>query len=139
MILVKAGEVDLYLEGGTSLALPRNLGMIHDESGEQLDRCSLFFGPFDDEGAFDEELPQVAAYYFGSDYVARRAGFDVPDSGWEMWGVSRGSSTSGRVNLRMIGRTTSSAPSSSSPPARGGASISPTIAKSTGGGSFIRE
>ena len=90
MILVKAGEVDLYLEGGTSLALPRNLGMIHDESGEQLDRCSLFFGPFDDEGAFDEELPQVAAYYFGSDYVARRAGFDVPDSGWESVGRVKG-------------------------------------------------
>ena len=90
MILVKAGEVDLYLEGGTSLALPRNLGMIHDESGEQLDPCSLFFGPFDDVGAFEGELPEVAADYFGSDYDARRAGFDVPLSGWDPVGRVKG-------------------------------------------------
>ena len=83
MILVKAGAVDLYLDGGGAIALPPDLAMIHDESGAQLDRCSLFFGPFEDGGAFEGQLPKHAADYFGSEYDARIARIDVPGSGWD--------------------------------------------------------
>lgn len=89
MILVKAGDVVLYFEDGDTLVLPPSYGMIHDESGEELDRCSLFLGPFEDAGVFTEDLPPVAVDYFGSDYKARIATFDVPDGTWDSVGQVR--------------------------------------------------
>jgi hypothetical protein len=86
VIFVKATDIVLYLEDGDTIVIPSSYGLIHDESGEQLERCSLFIGPFDDAGPFDGELTGAAADYFGTDYKARLAEFDVPDGTWDSVG-----------------------------------------------------
>lgn len=87
MILVKGGNVAFRTESGPTFELPLSYGMIHDETGDELDKCTLFFGPFVDEGAFDDELPDHAREYFGTDMKLRIAVFDVPTKGWSDWRV----------------------------------------------------
>ena len=89
MILVKGGDVVLFLDDEETFVLPRSYGMIHDESGQELDRCSLFLGPFVDAGPFEGEIPKVALHYFGHDYKPRIAEFDVPGGQWESSGQVR--------------------------------------------------
>lgn len=89
MILVKAGRVDLLLVGGDSLVMPADYGLIHDETGEQLPYCSLFIGPFEDGGDFNEDVPEHARKYFGDGYKPRIAHVDVPASGWDPLGRVR--------------------------------------------------
>ena len=89
-ILLKAGLVDLHLAGGGTMALPSDLAMIHDETGEELPARRLFFGPFEDVGEFDGQMPAHAEDYFGVHYEPRRARIDVPGSGWDPVGRVKG-------------------------------------------------
>lgn len=82
MILIKGGNVAFRTERQTTRELPLSYGLIHDEKGEQLDGCTLFFGPFVDDGAFESEPPDHAREYFGNDLKLRVARFDVPTKGW---------------------------------------------------------
>ena len=82
MILVKGGHVAFRTEAGPTRELPLSYGMIHDETGAQLDACTLFFGPFVDAGLFDGELPEHVRDYFGNDLKLRVATFDVPSKAW---------------------------------------------------------
>ncbi len=86
-VLVKAGEIDLYLANGNTMVLPPGYGMVHDTDGAILDKCSLFFGPID---ATDErpsgEIPSDARDYFGGEYELRIARVDVPEGKWNLVG-----------------------------------------------------
>ena len=89
-VLVKAGEVDLWMDDGRHLiGCPEGYGLVHDESGETLDRCSLFVGPIETTDEPVSELPTDASVYFGSDYEARKARIDVPDGKWNPLGQVR--------------------------------------------------
>ncbi|HTQ47931.1 MAG TPA: hypothetical protein VMI75_34475 [Polyangiaceae bacterium] len=92
-ILVKGGEVDLILvddnrsrRKSNTIVLPTGYGMCHDESGRNLPRCSVFFGPIVVTDERVEKLPKDAALYFGDDYEARKARIDVPDGKWKSVG-----------------------------------------------------
>ena len=92
-ILVKGGEVDLilvddeenYLSGNT-IVLPAGYGMCHDESGRNLPKCSLFFGPIQTTAERVSKLPKNAAQYFGGDYEGLKARIDVPSGKWNSVG-----------------------------------------------------
>ena len=81
-ILIKGGNVDLEMQDGGTIVLPKDYGIVHDTEGAELDACTLFLGPFVDAGPLEGELPGEAADYFGNDYQARRARIDVPDGAW---------------------------------------------------------
>jgi hypothetical protein len=88
-LLIKGGQVDLWMEDGTSLVLPENYGIVHDTEGAQLDGCTLFLGPFTDRGEFEGEPPKDASEYFGNDHSLRRASIDVPEGEWQRIGRAR--------------------------------------------------
>jgi len=85
-VIVKAGEIDLDLDNGNTVVLPSGYGMVHDTTGEYLDKCSLFFGPIETTHRTPSEVPSDAREYFGNDYVVRIALIDVPEGKWKLVG-----------------------------------------------------
>lgn len=84
-VLVKGGRVDLYLDDREApIVLPPEYGLIHDPSGQMLDKCSLFVGPIEATDEPVSEIPPEAVEYFGNDYEVRKAFVDIPEEGWNL-------------------------------------------------------
>lgn len=85
-LTVLGGQVDLYMDDGSTLVIPRAYGMAYDPSGAALEKCSLWFVPTEvTQEAIRNTTPEQRKW-FGSDYEGRRAFVDVPSDGWELVG-----------------------------------------------------
>jgi hypothetical protein len=94
VILVKGGEIDFIVAGTgkreKTIVLPSGYGLAHyignvegDDSGKNLGKCSLYFGPIRTTQERVEELPREVAKYFGNDYDAKIAHIDIPNGRWD--------------------------------------------------------
>lgn len=89
MIIVLGGEVDLYTTDEHTIAMPKGYGLVWDDDGKSLGKCSLFLGPIHTTNEEVENISPLARKWFGDEYVARKATIDVPDGPWDPVGRVR--------------------------------------------------
>lgn len=85
-LLILGGRLDLYMDDGTTFVCPPEYGLVHDPSGRNLDKCSLWLAPIEATGERIEKLSEDELEWFGNDYEARGATVDLPADGWELQG-----------------------------------------------------
>jgi hypothetical protein len=81
VIYVKGSHIKFELVSGEILSLPKSFGIIHDQEGQDIPRCEVYFGPFKVIGR-DAGLTPAARAYFGDAYHPDRVSVDLPEGSW---------------------------------------------------------
>ena len=88
MILIKGHSIDLTMANGRHVVPKKTHGFIHDPSGDVLDRCAVFIGPYS-KSREKVALTGKAWWYFGPGQTAVKAHIDVPKGPWDSLGRVR--------------------------------------------------
>jgi hypothetical protein len=82
MIVIKGSKVSFLMADGTTYRLPSSYGIIHDPDGTDLQRCTVYFGPYTRTRRPVSKPSRKATRYFGHKYIQREGRVNVPDGPW---------------------------------------------------------
>jgi hypothetical protein len=81
-IRVESDRVGFQMTKGPDIYLPAHYATFHDQSGEVLPKCDVFFGPYRKHPG-KASMGRSHSRYFGSKHKAELANIgDIPIDGW---------------------------------------------------------
>lgn len=89
-IFVRGDIVSIVLTSGIEVVMPEEWGLIHDPSGNSIDRCEVFVTPYAEvtrsRARKSNEVGSDAKAYFGSDTRTVDVSIDIPSGPWKRVG-----------------------------------------------------
>lgn len=91
MLMIRGDMTRFELEGGRSIRLKKNFGMVHDPTGRIANRCDVYLCEYtidmDHSLKLSPTMRKVVNGYFGSDARVVRALVEIPSGPWQRLGV----------------------------------------------------
>ena len=89
-LLVKGDVVNLELEGGKKIVLPKHYGFVHDPKGQYLNRCDIYVSRYRRSNPYvtpmEPKMASIARAYFGNLENLNEGVVELPTGPWQLLG-----------------------------------------------------
>jgi hypothetical protein len=90
-LLIRGNVVSCDLADGRTVDFPESWGLVHDITGQCLDKCEIFICPYTARNPIRHRLPsevhEAAVEYFGEGEMLLEGTVELPTGPWERVGV----------------------------------------------------